>query len=148
MFIFKQLSLPCFGCLSFVLVIRNRLREYLKICQFNTTEGWSYVSCDQCHAPFVLRTFEFSCGFWSCWENPNKDIRSCWQKSRKNWGIAENFFFNLKLTVLASQQSSLVLSQWKCSVLPEKQKFKCWQLLARAWHLSGSLFWNNYDFTK
>ena len=53
---------------------------------------------------------------------------------------------NLKLMALASQQSSLVLSQYYGSVLPGKQKFN-WQFLDGVWHLLGSLFLNPYDFT-
>ena len=37
---------------------------------------WSY------QAHFVLRTFEFSRGFWSCWENPSKNLR-CAEKSQE-----------------------------------------------------------------
>ena len=40
-----------------------------------------------------------------------KLLRSCWEKSRKNVEILRKIKKNLKLTALASQQSSLVLSQ-------------------------------------
>ena len=55
-------------------------------------------------APYVLRTFEFSRGFWSCWgaaEKSQEKLEEILRKIKKN----------LKLTALASQQSSLVLSQ-------------------------------------
>ena len=48
-FFFKQLSLPCFGCLSFVLwkKIRNRLREYWKIRNFVTYQITFLMTCQQ-----------------------------------------------------------------------------------------------------
>ena len=66
----------------------------------------------------VSRTFEFLLVFG---ENPSKSLRA----AEKSQGAAEKINKKLNLTALASQQSSLVLSQYKCSVLPGKQKFKC-----------------------
>ena len=70
-----------------------------------------------------------------------KVLRSCWEKSRKNWGDTEK-----RKEKLEANCTVFSAEFFGSQFLPGKQKFKCWQLLAGASFLSGSLFLNNYNF--
>ena len=69
----------------------------------------------------VVRTF----GFLNVFGAAEKIQAKLWELLKKSQGAAEENKEKVEANSLASQQSSLVLSQKKCSVLPGKQKFKC-----------------------
>ena len=65
----------------------------------------------------VSRKFEFLRGLWAA-EKIQAKVQELLRKFKT---LLRKIKKKLKLTALASQQSSLVLSQYKCSVLPGTQ---------------------------